>query len=93
LKQLGFYSDLNESLTKQNEFKRNRYDPCICNKRTKDGAMAIQAQVDNLKVFPKSSKQLASKQLEKIIQDLRDFYGEIMAHRGSIKEYNNTSRR
>lgn len=56
-------------------FKRNAYDPCVYNKRTTDGAVTIRMHVDDLKSLFRSRKQL-----EKIIKDLREIYGERMVH-------------
>jgi hypothetical protein len=58
-------------------FKRNACNTCLYNKRTRDGAVMIRRHVDDLKALSKSRRQL-----DKIIQDLKEIYGEIMVHTG-----------
>jgi hypothetical protein len=44
------YDDLNRSLTEKMGFVRNSYDPCIYNKKTKDGNITVCTHVDDLRV-------------------------------------------
>ncbi len=77
-----FYDDLNASLTEKLGFIRNKYDPCIYNKRTPDGVITIQTHVDDLKASSRSMRQL-----EKFIMDLKHIYKEITVHRGNTHDY------
>ena len=53
------YNDLDYSLTKRMNFLRNKYDPCVYNRKNEDGAVTtIEPHVDDLKVLLKSSEQL-----------------------------------
>ncbi len=42
-----FYDDLNETLMQKLGFKRNPYDPCIYNKKTREGAITVRTHVDD----------------------------------------------
>jgi hypothetical protein len=77
-----FYDDLNESLTAKMKFERNRYDPCVYNRQTKDGRVTIRVHVDDLKISSRSRKQLME-----TIQQLRNIYKEITVHEGLSHDY------
>ncbi len=77
-----FYDDLNHSIIEKMQFKKNGCDPCVYNKRTKDGAITIRVHVDDLKISAKSVKQV-----EYMIEQLIDIYGEITVHRGMSHDY------
>jgi hypothetical protein len=77
-----FYNDLHESLTKKMNFEQNAYDPCINNKRTKNGSITIRTHVDDLKVSKRSKVEM-----EKVIEALRDIYEEITVHHGTEHDY------
>ncbi len=77
-----FYDDLDYTLTHKMGFVQNAYDPCVYNTRTSDGAVTIRTHVDDVKA---SSR--ASHQLEKVIQDFRQIYGEMTVHRGEEHDY------
>jgi hypothetical protein len=78
-----FYNELNYSLTKRMGFERNKYDPCVYNRKSEDGSITtIKTHVDDLKVSSKSKGQL-----QKVVKDLRDIYQEITVHEGDIHDY------
>lgn len=53
-----FYDNLNESITERMGFKQNRYDPCVYNRRTKEGYITVRVNVDDLNIFARSKKNL-----------------------------------
>jgi hypothetical protein len=77
-----FYDDLNESLTQKMKFERNRYDPCVYNRQTKNGGVTIRVHVDDLKISSRSRKQLME-----TIQQLQNIYKEITVHEGLSHDY------
>jgi hypothetical protein len=77
-----FYDDLHESITKKMNFKQNGYDPCVYNKRTNEGSVAIRVHVDDLKISARSQKQL-----NLVIEQLREIYDEITVHSGLEHDY------
>jgi hypothetical protein len=77
-----FYDELNNSLINKMKFTRNRYDPCVYNKQTEDGMVTIKTHVDDLKV---SSK--AKKQIQEVIDQLKEIYKELTVHEENIHDY------
>jgi hypothetical protein len=63
-------------------FQQNRYDPCVYNRKTKDGTVTIRVHVDDLKTSSRSKKQL-----ECTIKRLREIYGEVTEHQGEEHDY------
>ncbi len=57
-----FCNDLDLSIQQKRYFNRTKYDPCVYNKRMKDGAIMIRVHVDELKISANSRKNW-SKQL------------------------------
>jgi hypothetical protein len=77
-----FYNNLNESLTTKMGFTQNKYDPCVYNKRTKEGNTTIRIHVDDLKILARSRKQLLL-----TIQQLKEIYGELTVNIGMEHDY------
>ncbi len=77
-----FYDDLHESITERMSFKQNGYDPCVYNKRTNEGSVTIRVHVDDLKISARSHKQL-----DLVIEQLKEIYGEITVHSGLEHDY------
>jgi len=53
-----FYDNLNATIQEKFGFKQNKYDPCVYNKRTIDGAVTIRVHVDDLKISSRSKVHL-----------------------------------
>jgi hypothetical protein len=78
-----FYNELDYSLTRRMNYLRNKYDPCIYNRKNEDGTTTtIKTHVDNLKVSSKPSEQL-----QKVVKELKDIYQEITVHEGGTHDY------
>ena len=70
-----FYDELDNSLTEKMDFVRNKKD-------TRDGKVTIRTHVDDLKVSSKSRKQI-----QIVIDKLREIYKEITVHEGDVHDY------
>jgi hypothetical protein len=53
-----FYNELNYSLTERMQFKRNKYDPCVYNKFTRNETVTVRTHVDDLKMSCKTFSEL-----------------------------------
>jgi hypothetical protein len=77
-----FYENLNDAIQGQMNFQQNRHDPCVYNKRTKEGVVTIRVHVDDLKISARTRKQL-----EQTINQLQNIYGEITVYLGPEHDY------
>jgi len=78
-----FYNELDYSLMKIMGFERNKYDPCVYNRKNEDGSVTtIKTHVDDSKVSSNSKGQL-----QKVVKELRDIYQEITVHEGDTHDY------
>jgi hypothetical protein len=76
------YDDLNKTIQEKLKFQKNKYGPCVFNKKTKDGVVTIRVHVNDLKISSKSEKQL-----DFTIKKLKEAYGEITEHHGNEHDY------
>ena len=53
-----FYIDLNQTLTEKMNSARNRYDPCVYNKRMDSGIVTARTHVDDIKISVVSEDEL-----------------------------------
>jgi hypothetical protein len=77
-----FYNDLHESLALKMGFVKNGYDPCVYNKKTNEGMVAVRTHDDDLKISSKSESELL-----KVIDSLKEIYQEITVHEGTSHDY------
>jgi hypothetical protein len=64
-------------------FLRNKYDPCVYNRKNEDGTVTtIKTHVDDLKVSSKSSEPL-----QNVVKELKDIYQEITVHESDTHDY------
>jgi hypothetical protein len=77
-----FYDDLNQTLTEKMNFVRNRYDPCVYNKRMDCGIVTARTHVDDIKF-----SAVLEDELTKVIDDLKEHYKEITIHEEDSHDY------
>jgi hypothetical protein len=63
-----FYNDLNKTLVEKMGFQRNKYEPCVYNKKTADGIVTARTHAVDIKISSKSEKQL-----DIVIEDVKQY--------------------
>jgi hypothetical protein len=77
-----FYDDLDHMLQQKLGFDQNMYDPCVYNRVEDKDKVTVRVHVDDIKISSCSKLQL-----DKVVRELREVYGEITEHVGIGHDY------